>query len=68
MNANKATEAQRNRADERRILSIAGALHDIVSGKNVGSLTMDQVREALAKAEILSELILSKDTEIRVID
>jgi hypothetical protein len=37
-----------------------------VSGKDAGTLTLNQVREAIAKAEILSGLVLSKDTEIVV--
>jgi hypothetical protein len=59
---------KRNRADERRILSIAGSLHDLVSGRAFGALTVDELRDAVAKASILAALVLSRDTEIVVTD
>ena len=61
------TSLQR-RAEEKRILGMAGELNDALNGVNFDTLTIAQVFSLLDTASLLAQAVLHKDTEITVKD
>lgn len=67
MNATDHAEAKICRAEEKRILSLAGQLHEALSAVDRDTLTLGQIRVLLEKAELLAAAVIHKDTVIEVL-
>lgn len=62
------TPMVRNRAEEKRILSMASVLDKGLNGKAVDELTLAEVKSLLRYAELLASAVLHVDTTITVDD
>lgn len=59
-------EGAAERAQEKRILSLAGQIRDALHAKDREALTLKQILAVLAAAEALSGAILAENTTITV--